>query len=150
VTCANPLVQCSFISADVRQCSRSLLLDSVDPEVRQWPSIRARQIAGKSAQRRDFVPSIPLSAYAPIFNDAIKGNAHILGELQPFNSEFKIPCDEDFLHSGSLKDYEDTISQHLGRATPLVNPSGSLQSRIAIILDGIESSRSGVSSQSTN
>jgi hypothetical protein len=150
---ANPLAQDSFISAEARQCSHSLLLDSVDPEVRQWPSIRDSQLAGKPAQRKDFVPSIPLSAYAPIFNDAIKENAHILGELQPFNSELKIPCDEDFLHSGSLKDYEDTISQYLGRATPLVNPSGSLQSRIAIMLDGVESSRSGdqsISSQTAN
>jgi hypothetical protein len=145
---ANPLVQGSFISADARQCSRSILLDSVDPEVRQWPSIRDRQLAAKPARSKDFVPSVPLSAYAPIFDDAIKGNTQILGELQPFNSELKIPCDEDFLHGGSLKDYEDAISEYFGRETPLVSPSGSLQSRIAIILDGVESSRS--SDQSTS
>ena len=119
---ANSLVQGSFISTDARQCSRSILLDSVDPEVRQWPSIRDRQLAAKPARSNDFVPSVPLSAYAPIFDDAIKGNTQILGELQSFNSELKIPCDEDFLHGGSLKDYEDTISRAFRPGNPPCEP----------------------------
>jgi hypothetical protein len=139
---ANPLFQDSFASANARQSSRDLLLDSADPEVRHWPYIRKKQLASEPKQSGTKFPYLPLAAYAPIFNEAVKANAGKLSELEPFNSDLEVPFDENFWQGGGLQKCEDAISQHLSREVPLEKPLGSLTSRIAIILSGVETFRS--------
>jgi hypothetical protein len=139
---ANPLVQGSFIGATVKQNSRSLLDDSADPEVRQWPNVRSKQLASKPRQSAAIVPYVPIAAYATIFNDAVQANAGKLGELKPFDSDLRVPFNENFLHGRHLENCQEAISEHLDYPVPLVRPSGSLDSRIAIILSGVKSFRS--------
>jgi hypothetical protein len=140
---ANPLVQSSFASASARQSSRDLLLDSADPEVRQWPEVRNRQLASKPEQSATRFPYVPIADYAPIFNQGVKANVDKLGELELFNTNLEIPFDENFWQNGDLQKCEDAISQYLDREVPLVKPLGSLASRIAIILPRVETFRSG-------
>jgi len=140
---ANPLVQGSFTSASARQISRNLVLDSADPEVRRWPEVRNRQLARKPGQSATRFPYVPLADYAPIFNQGIKENAGVLGELEPFNADLAVPFDDNFWRRGALQQCENAISQHLDRHVPLAKPLGNLASRIAIILSGVETFRSG-------
>jgi hypothetical protein len=144
---ANPLAQGSFVSTSARQNSRSLLLDSADPEVRQWPNVRSKELASKPRQRAAIVPYVPLAAYATISSDAVQANAGKLGELKPFNSDLRVPFDENFLHGRHLENCQEAISEHLDHPASLVRPSGSLDSPIAIILSGVEGFRSGTVSQ---
>jgi hypothetical protein len=100
---------------------------------------RDRQLAAQGESTPIF-PYIPLADYAPIFNNAVKANSHALGQLECFDPELKVPFDESFWHSGCLEKCGDAISHYLGRVVPLVRPSGRLESRITIIVNGAESS----------
>lgn len=144
---ANPLIQGAFPSASLRQISRSLLLNSADPEVRQWPNTRSKQLASEPRQTVGIVPYVPLAAYATIFNDAVQANADKLGELKPFDSDLRVPFDENFLQGTHLENCQEAISEYLDYPVPLVRPSGSLDSPIAIILSGVEGFRSSTLSQ---
>jgi hypothetical protein len=96
------------------------------------------------------VPYVPLADYAPIFNNAVKANSHKLGQLECFDPELKIPIDASFWYSGCLKKCGDAISRYLGRVVPLVRPSGRMEGRIAIIVNGVETCRSGDESRSSS
>jgi hypothetical protein len=99
---ANPLIQGSFNNTSARQYSRNLLLDSADPEVRQWPNVRGSQIAALRP-KTVIVPYVRIADYAPIFNNAVKANSHTLGQLEDFDTVLKVPFDENFWHSGCVR-----------------------------------------------
>lgn len=104
--------------------------------------MRGRQIAALRPKPTN-APYLRIADYAPIFNNAVKANSHTLGPLEDFDTELKVPFDENFWHSGCLENCGDAISHYLGRVVLLVRPLGRLESRIAIITNGVESSHSG-------
>jgi hypothetical protein len=90
----SPLRQTSYIDDSVRQDTRSVLLHSIDPEIRQRPEIWRRQVSRREAKLPYIIPP-RLKDYANILNITIKQNAHLLGVLEPFNKELHIPPDWD-------------------------------------------------------
>jgi hypothetical protein len=148
---ANPLDTGMFQSASGRQNSRNLLLGSVDPEVRRWPVVRAEQFKGKQDRNSTWTECYPpRAAYVSKFDDTIQANAHILGKVEPFDSELEVPFDKSFQLDDCLQNCEDKLSQYLGRAVTLVRPFGRLRNRIAIITSGASHGSSDAPIRSSN
>ena len=142
----NPLLQDSFINEHLRRTTRSKLTLSMDPEVRQWPLVRANQLSRKKL-KSPYIPPPRLSDYEPALNDAIKKVSHPTQELF-FNAELEVPSDTSFDLDTYVSNIRSDMSDILGIDISLWKPFGSLTSRVAIVLNQFSAEKGSTPSTS--
>jgi len=142
----NPLLQDSFINEHLRHTTRSKLTLSMDPEVRQWPLVRANQLSRKKP-KSPYIPPPRLSDYEPALNDAIRKVSHPTQEPF-FNAELEVPSDASFDLDTCVSSIRSDMSDFLGIDISLWKPFGSLTSRVAIVLNQISAEKGSTLSAS--